>query len=133
LQNLPNEPQWLSAETVIDINRTVVEITAEPHFVRERGLLESALARPQNAFAYGEEDILALAVRLLAGIAQAHAFAQGNKRTCFVAMVQFLNINGYDLAIDDTQRWADAVIALVEHRTGEEDFARAVRPFVIER
>jgi death-on-curing protein len=63
-------------ETVIEINRAVVVITGGPHFLRDRGLLESALARPQNAFAYGEEDIAALAVRLLAGIAQAHAFAQ---------------------------------------------------------
>ena len=93
-------------------------------------LLESALARPQNSFAYGEEDIAALAVRLLAGVAQAHAFAQGNKRTCFVAMVQFLNANGYDLMIEDSERWADEVIALVEHRIGEDEFVRAIRPFV---
>jgi death on curing protein len=103
----------------------------EPHFLRDRGLLESAVARAQNAFAYGEEDVVALAVRLLAGIAQAHAFTQGNKRTCFVAMVQFLNVNGYDLSIEDTRSWADAVIALVEHHSTEEDFARAIRPFVI--
>jgi death-on-curing protein len=130
---LPNEPQWLSLETVIETNQAVVAITGEPHLLRDRGLLESALARPQNAFAYGEEDIVALAVRLLAGVAQAHAFSQGNKRTCFVAMVQFLNMNGYDLAIEDTSEWADVVIGLVEHRTTEEDFVRAVRPFVIAR
>jgi death on curing protein len=91
------------------------------------------MARPQNAFAYGEEDIVALAVRLLAGLAQAHAFEQGNKRTSFVAMTEFLMINGYDLAIDDTARWADEVIALVERRSTEEDFVRAIRPFVVER
>jgi death on curing protein len=129
---LPNEPQWLSVETVIEINRAVAALTGEPHFLRDRGLLESALARPQNAFAYGEEDVTALAVRLLAGIAQAHAFAQGNKRTCFVAMVQFLNANGFDLAIEDSATWADEVIALVEHRSTEEDFVRAVRRFVVE-
>jgi death-on-curing protein len=128
---LPNEPQWLSLETVIETNQAVVAITGEPHLLRDRGLLESALARPQNAFAYGEEDIVALAVRLLAGVAQAHAFAQGNKRTCFVAMIQFLNTNGYDLAIADSPPWADAVIELVEHRTTEEDFVRAIRPFVV--
>lgn len=118
-------------ETVIEINRAVVAITGEPHFLRDPGLIEGALARSRNAFAYGEEDIAALAARLLAGIAQAHAFTQGNKRTCFVAMVQFLNVNGYDLAITDTQRWADAVIALVEHRSTEEDFVRSIRPFVV--
>jgi death on curing protein len=64
---LPNEPQWLSVETVIAINQATVTITGEPHFLRDRGLLESALARPQNAFAYGEEDVAVLAVRLLVG------------------------------------------------------------------
>lgn len=130
---MPNEPIWLSVETVVEINRSIVALTEEPHLIRDRGLLESALARPQNAFAYGEEDIVALSVRLLAGIAQSHAFAQGNKRTCFVAMVHFLNINGHDLAIEDSSEWADAVIGLVEHKATEEDFVRVVRPFVVAR
>jgi death on curing protein len=108
-------------------------VTGERHFLRDLGLLDSALARPQNAFAYGEEDIVVLAVRLLAGLAQAHAFEQGNKRTAFVAMTQFLIINGYDLAIGDTTHWADEVIALVEHRSTEDDFVRAIRPFVAPR
>jgi death-on-curing protein len=89
------------------------------------------MARPQNAFAYGEEDIVALAVRLLAGLAQAHAFEQGNKRTSFVAMNEFLMTNGHELAIDDTPRWADEVIALVEHRSTEDDFVRAIRPYLV--
>jgi death-on-curing protein len=108
-------------------------MTGETHFLRDQGLLDSAMARPRNAFAYGEEDIVVLAVRLLAGIAQAHAFEQGNKRTSFIAMTQFLMINGYDLAIDDIPRWADEVIALVEHRSTEDDFVRAIRPFVVPR
>jgi len=130
---LPNEPRWLPVEAVVGINQAVVAITGEPHFLRDRGLLESALARPQNAFAYGEDDIVVLAVRLMAGLAQAHAFEQGNKRTAFVAMVQFLNTNGYNLAIEDSLPWAEEIIGLVEHRSTEEDFARAVRPFVVPR
>jgi death on curing protein len=117
---------------VIEINRAALVTTGGPHFLRDPGLLDGALARPRNAFAYGEEDIVALAVRLLAGLAQAHAFEQENKRTSFIAMTQFLIINGYHLPIDDTARWAEEVIALVEHRITEEDFARAVRPFVVE-
>jgi death-on-curing protein len=128
---LPNDPRWLPIEVVIEINRTVVTITGERHFLRDPGLLDSAMARPQNAFAYGEEDIVVLAVRLLAGLAQSHAFEQGNKRTSFVAMNEFLMINGHELAIDDTPRWADEVIALVEHRSTEDDFACAIRPFVV--
>lgn len=130
---MPNEPRWLPIEVVIEINHTVVTVTGERHVLRDPGLLDSAMARPQNAFAYGEADIVALAVRLLAGIAQAHAFEQGNKRTSFVAMTEFLMVNGYDLAIDDTAGWADEVIALVEHRSTEDDFVRVIRPFVVPR
>jgi len=111
----------------------LVAATGEPHFLRDRGLLESALARPQNAFVYGEEDVVVLAVRLMAGLAQSHPFEQGNKRTAFVAMVQFLNANGYELVIEDSSPWADVVIDLVEHCSTEEDFVRAIRPFVVPR
>ena len=130
---MPNEPQWLPIEAVIEYNRLEVEATGEHHFVRDLGLLESALARPQNAFAYGEDDIVVLAVRLMAGIAQAHAFEQGNKRAAFEALWHFLRLNGYDLAIEDSKAWADAVISLIEHRSTEEDFVRAIRPYVVER
>ncbi len=130
---MPSEPSWPSPETAIAINQRLVQLTGEQHFVRDHGLLESALARPQNAFAYGEEDVVVLAVRLLAGIAQAHAFEQGNKRTAFVAMVQFLNENGWDVAIEDSVAWAQAVIDLVDHQSSEDDFAALIRPFVVPR
>jgi death on curing protein len=130
---LQNEPRWLPIEVVIEHNRLEVEATGERHFVRDYGLLESALARPRNFFGFGEEDIVKLAVILMAGIAQAHAFEQGNKRTAFEAMWHFLRTNGYDLAITDSQPWADEIIALVEHITTEEDFVLAIRPFVVER
>ena len=130
---MPSEPEWLPAQAVIEINHAAVALTGERHLLRDAGLLESALARPQNAFAYGEEDMVVLAVRLMAGIARAHAFEQGNKRTAFVAMVQFLNANGLDVAIEDTETWADRVISLIEHRSTEEDFADALRPYVVPR
>jgi death on curing protein len=129
---LPNEPNWLPIEAVIEHNWLEVEATGERHFVRDYGL-ESALARPRNFFSFGEEDVLVLGVVLMAGIARAHAFEQGNKRTAFEALWHFLRINSYDLAIDDTQRWAERVITLVEHRIGEQEFVAAIRPFVVER
>jgi death-on-curing protein len=73
--------------------------------------------------------MVVLAVILMAGIARAHAFEQGNKRTA--AMRLFLRINGYDTAIDDSVSWADEMISLVEHRLTEEDFTQAIRPFVV--
>jgi death-on-curing protein len=130
---LPNEPNWLPIEAVIEHNQRELAETGENHFVRDHGLLESALARPRNAFAYGEEDIVVLAVALMAGIARAHAFEQGNKRTAFGAMRLFLRANGYDTSFDDSMPWADEVISLVEHRSTEEDFVRAIRPYIVAR
>jgi death-on-curing protein len=128
---LPNEPYWLPIEVVVEHNRLEAEATREPHLLLDRGLLESALARPQNFFTFGEEDIVVLAVVLMARIARAHAFEHANKRTAFEAMWHFLRLNGYDLAIDDSRSWADGIIALVEHRSTEEDFVRVVCPFVV--
>ena len=130
---MPNEPNWLPLDAVIEHNRLELSGTGENHFVRDRGLLESALARPRNAFAYGEEDITALAVALMAGISRAHAFEQGNKRTAFAAMRLFLGANGYDTAFDDSISWADEMIGLIEHRSTEEDFAAAIRSYVVPR
>jgi death-on-curing protein len=130
---LPNEPRWLPIDAIVEHNRLEVEATGERHFLRDYGLLESALARPRNFYAFGEDDIVALAVALLNGVARAHAFEQGNKRTAFAAKRLFLLANGYDTAFDDTVSWADEVIALVEHRSSEEDFVRVIRPFVVPR
>ena len=129
---MANEPNWLPIDVVIEHNRLELAATGEPHFLRDRGLLESALARPRNFFAFGEEDIVILAVSLLAGIARAHAFEQGNKRTAFGAMRLFLRANGYDTTFEDALPWADAIIDLVEHRSSEDDFVRLIRPFVVE-
>lgn len=129
--NLPSEPVWLPTEVAIEINQGLVAITREPHFLRDQGLLEGALARAPNAFAYGEEDVVALAVRLMAGIAQSHPFEQGNKRTAFVAMIKFLNANGYDVTIEDAVPWAGLVIELIEHKLSEEGFTERLRPFVV--
>ncbi|MBV8779649.1 MAG: type II toxin-antitoxin system death-on-curing family toxin [Alphaproteobacteria bacterium] len=120
-------------DAVIQKNRLEVEETGERHFLRDPGLLEGALARPQNAFAYGEDDIVVLAVRYLAGIAQAHAFEQGNKRTAFGAMWHFLRLNGYELDFEDSDYWEGPTVELIEHRLSEEDFADRLRPFVVDR
>ena len=68
---MPNEPIWLPVEIVVEHNRLELADTGEHPFVRDLGLLESALARPRNAFTYGEADIVVLAVMLMAGVSRA--------------------------------------------------------------
>ncbi len=62
--------------------------------MRDLGLLESALHRPQNAYVYGQKDIFILASVLGTGIVKNHPFLDGNKRTGFVAAALFLESNG---------------------------------------
>jgi death-on-curing protein len=129
---LANEPRWLNAWHVTHLNARIVADTGEPHFVRDRGLLESALARPHNAWAYGEEEIVPLAVTLLLGLALNHPFGQGNKRTAYEAADIFLFINGWDLALADRPATADLIIDVITGAAEEADllelFDKAVRP-----
>jgi len=71
--------------------------------LRDRGMLESALARARNAAAYGDPDVGALAAAYGFGLAKNHPFVDGNKRTALVAMETFLMLNGFALTSDDAQ------------------------------
>lgn len=71
--------------------------------VRDRGMLESAMARPQNLVAYGEPDAADLAAAYAFGIARNHPFVDGNKRTAAVVSETFLVLNGYGLDCDDVE------------------------------
>ena len=71
--------------------------------LRDLGLLESALARPQNLIAYGDPDAAALAAAYAFGIARNHPFTDGNKRTAAVTMLVFLGYNGVAYAISEAE------------------------------
>lgn len=69
--------------------------------VRDEGMLESALFRPQQKEAYGDPDIADLAAAYLFGIAKNHPFVDGNKRTALAAADLFLYFNGFNLEADE--------------------------------
>jgi death-on-curing protein len=81
--------------------------------VRDLGAVESALARPQNLATYGEPDAADLAAAYAYGLAHNHGFADGNKRTAWVAARLFLADNGHQLRFDPTDaiRTVEAVAA----------------------
>ena len=85
-----NEPRWLDIDIVIDFHAEQLALFGGPDGIRDLGLLESALARPINKFAYGETDVAALAAAYGFGIARNHPFVDGNKRIAFMAMMTFL-------------------------------------------
>lgn len=83
--------------------------------VRDLGLLESAMACPQNLSQYGEPDIAELAASYAFGIARNHPFVDGNKRTAAVVSETFLVLNGGSLLASD----AELVVAFVALAAGE--------------
>ena len=85
--------------------------------MRDEGLLDSALARPQNLVAYGTPDFAALAAAYGVGLAKNHPFVDGNKRAAFLSVGLFLAINGHRLVA--TQ--ADATLTMLAVAAGEID------------
>lgn len=91
--------------------------------MRDEGLLLSALARPENLHAYGENvDSAALAASYAFGIAKNHPFLDGNKRTALVVAVSFLNLNGYDFDAPPQDTYT-TFLRLAEGSIQEEDLA----------
>jgi death-on-curing protein len=84
--------------------------------IRDEGLLSSALARPRNLEAYGEDvDAASLAAAYAFGIARNHPFLDGNKRTAFVVMELFLDLNGWLLPVGD----ADCISTMLAVASGD--------------
>ena len=117
------EPDWLELDIVLDFHAEQLALFGGPDGIRDLGLLESALARPQNKFAYGETDLAALAASYGFGIARNHPFVDGNKRTALASMIVFLNLNEFALAAPQETATA-IVLALAAGEIGEDVLAR---------
>lgn len=106
---------WIETSVVLAIHEEQLAEHGGGVGVRDNGLLESALARPENLAAYGDPDAAELAAAYGFGIARNHPFVDGNKRTAFVASELFLALNGYRLDADDT----DCVLTMLAVAAGE--------------
>lgn len=98
---------WLLEETLRAIHYRQIAEHGGSEGLRDDGLLSSALARPQNLFAYGQPppDLAALAAAYAYGIASNHPFIDGNKRTALVAMRTFLLLNGVNLTATQDEKF----------------------------
>ena len=121
-----SEPIWLGVELVIDIHSEQLALFGGPDGLRDRGLLESALARPVNKHAYGETDLAALAASYAFGIARNHPFIDGNKRVAFASFLVFLGLNGVRFRVEPAHATA-SVLALAAGELDEEAFAHWVK------
>jgi death on curing protein len=96
------EPEWISMAVVLAIHEAQLSEHGGPAGVRDMGLLESAMARPRQIYAYSEKPTLArLAAAYAVGIAGNHAFLDGNRRTAWVVCATFLELNGRDVTADE--------------------------------
>ena len=111
------EPTWLSTDLVISIHEEQLRQFGGPPGLRDQGLLESALGRPQNKYAFESEDLAGLAAAYGFGLVRNHAFLDGNKRIAFLAMVTFLGLNDIDFMVSE----ADAVAIMFAVAAGEVD------------
>ena len=121
-----SEPIWLGVELVIDIHSEQLALFGGPDGIRDRGLLESALARPINKHAYGDEELASLAASYAFGIARNHPFIDGNKRVAFAAFLVFLGLNGVTFRVEPARATA-SILALAAGEIDEAGFAQWVR------
>jgi death on curing protein len=116
------EPVWLDAEIALAIHDRQLAEHGGGTGVRDFGMLESALGRPVNQWAYGEDDRIALAAAYAFGVARNHPFVDGNKRTAWVLSRLFLKLNGVEIHFSP----ADAiqiVLALAAGELSEDELA----------
>jgi death-on-curing protein len=112
---MPQAWIWVTLDVAIAAHAEQIAEHGGGEGIRESGLLESAVARPQNLALYGEPDISELAASYAYGIARNHPFVDGNKRTAAVVSETFLMLNGGLLLATD----AELVVAFVALAAGE--------------
>lgn len=112
----PHEPRWLSRLVVDAIQQDMISTHGGLPGVRDENMLESALVRPRQVFSYGTSvDVAALGAAYAYAIVSDHPYHDGNKRTAFMAMAVFVELNGFELDASET----DVVETMLKLASGE--------------
>lgn len=90
------EPIWIPCDVVLAIQEELLARFGGLAGIRDERLLDSALARPQQIFTYGQPTLFDLATAYASGIIRNHPFLDGNKRAGFMTAYTFLGINGLE-------------------------------------
>lgn len=115
-------PAWLLREAILATHEQMLSDFGGGSGIRDAGLLDSALGRPENRFAYADSSLFNLAAAYAFGIVKNHPFVDGNKRTGFTAAIMFLELNGCRFKASE----ADVVVrtlALAAGAMTEADYA----------
>jgi death-on-curing protein len=121
-----SEPFWLTRQIIVAIHDEQLAIHGGASGLRDEGMLESALDRPRNRWAYESAEFAELAAAYAFGIARNHPFVDGNKRTSLLALYTFLGVNGVDFAVAEADA-AAMILSLAAGEVSEESLTRWVR------
>ena len=120
------DPVWLGEAVVLAMHGRLLAEHGGAQGIRDSSVLDSALARPMQIFAYGEPDISDLAAAYASGIIRNHPFVDGNKRTAFMAAYVFLASNGLRLVATDVDA-AQVMTMLAASEIDEATFSAWLR------
>jgi death-on-curing protein len=121
------QPVWIDERDVLALHERVIMLHGGAPGLRDRSLLNSALARPHQHFAYADSpDIIGLAAIYTGAIVRNHPFVDGNKRTGFVVGILFLELNRYRFTASEEES-ARAVIALAGGKLDEAGYTAFLR------
>lgn len=96
-------PRWIGLAVVLALHDEQLAEHGGAPGLRDQGLLESALDRPKNLFAYSTPDLAALAASYGFGLIRNHPFVDGNKRMAFVVTETFLALAGHEITASDAE------------------------------
>ena len=108
----PRPRDYLTLDDVLALHRELINRWGGTHGIRDPGLLEAALYRPQTGY---YASLIDEAAALWESLSQNHAFIDGNKRVAFAATFTFLRINGLVITAGDADTEA-FVVDLYERR-----------------
>jgi death on curing protein len=121
-----SEPVWLTRQIIAAIHDEQLAIHGGASGLRDEGMLESALDRPRNKWAYENAELPELAAAYAFAIARNHPFVDGNKRTSLLALYTFLGLNGFDFVVPEAEA-AAIILSLASGEVSEESLTRWIR------
>lgn len=116
------EPIWVLREVVLIAHEQSLGEFGGAAGIRDEGLLDSALSKPENLFAYGTPSVFQLAASYGFGLVKNHPFIDGNKRIGFIVAVVFLQLNGWRLEASEVDATLQT-LALAAGELSEAEFA----------
>jgi death-on-curing protein len=121
-----DEPEWLTLPMIVAIHDEQLVLHGGSGGIRDMAMLESALDRPRNNWAYEQAEMPELAAAYGFAMAKNHPFVDGNKRTSLLAIYTFLGINDVDFIVPEPEA-AAMIVSLAAGEVSEASLARWIR------